>query len=136
MNAFCRREGYTIGYYGRIFQKKNSVQGGAFAEDPGFYRYVLGTKSLVPGLEEGIKGMQPGGLRQIVIPPGPQSYPDDDSPHKRVGPRPSTFDGMRALNFVLENKQGLIDKTLLFNVKLVRVDRPGPDGGFVRTVDQ
>lgn len=76
-------EGYTIGYYGRIFQKKNSVQGGAFAEDPGFYRFVLGTNSLVPGLEEGIKGMKPGGVRQIVVPPGPLSYPEDDSPHKR-----------------------------------------------------
>jgi len=127
-------EGYTIGYYGRIFQKKNSVQGGAFAEDPGFYRFVLGTNSLVPGLEEGIKGMKPGGVRQIVVPPGPLSYPEDDSPHKRVGPRPSTFDGMRALNFVLENKQGLIDKTLLFNVKLIRIDKSDGQGGFVRSI--
>jgi len=41
-----------------------------------------------------------------------------------VGPRPSTFSGQRALDFVLENKE-LIDKTLLFNVKLIRVDAKG-----------
>ena len=35
--------------------------------------------------------------------------------------RPSTFSGQRALNFVLEN-QNLIDKTLLINIRLVRVD--------------
>jgi len=56
------------------------------------------------------------------------------SPWRRVGPRPSTFDGMRALNFVLENKQGLIDKTLLFNVKLIRIDKSDGQGGFVRSV--
>uniref|UniRef100_A0A7S0VSM8 peptidylprolyl isomerase n=1 Tax=Hemiselmis tepida TaxID=464990 RepID=A0A7S0VSM8_9CRYP len=124
-------EGYTIGYYGRIFQKKNSVVGGAFADDPGYYRFVLGTGSLLPGLEEGIKGMKPGGVRQIVVPPGPLNYPIDDSGHKRVGPRPSTFDGMRALNFVMENK-GLIDKTLLFNVKLIRVDKKNDKGEYTR----
>jgi hypothetical protein len=31
---------------------------------------------------------------------------------------------MRALNFVLDNKN-LIDKTLLINVKLIRVDKKG-----------
>mmetsp|Transcript_38175 Transcript_38175/g.95535 ORF Transcript_38175/g.95535 Transcript_38175/m.95535 type:complete len:287 (-) Transcript_38175:181-1041(-) len=127
-------EGYTIGYYGRIFQKKNSVVGGAFADDPGYYRYVLGTGSILPGLEEGIKGMKPGGVRQIVVPPGPLNYPADDSGHKRVGPRPSTFDGMRALNFVLENN-GLIDKTLLFNVKLVRVDKKNEQGEYTRSIE-
>jgi len=35
--------------------------------------------------------------------------------------RPSTFSGQRALNFVLDNKN-LIDKTLLINIRLIRVD--------------
>lgn len=35
--------------------------------------------------------------------------------------RPTTFSGLRALNFVLEN-QNLIDKTLLINIRLIRVD--------------
>lgn len=37
------------------------------------------------------------------------------------GDRPTTFSGMRALNFVLDN-QNMIDKTLLINIRLVRVD--------------
>ena len=41
---------------------------------------------------------------------------------KKIGPKPSTFSGLRALNFVLDNKN-LIDKTLLINVRLVRVDK-------------
>ena len=54
-------------------------------------------------------------------------YPASDPSHDRIGPKPSTFSGKRALNFVLENKE-LIDKTLLFNVKLIRVDKPGENG--------
>lgn len=123
-------EGYTIGYYGRIFQAKGRVQGGAFADETDFYRAVIGSGKLVPGLEEGIKTMKVGGIRQIVVPPE-IGYPDDDPSHERVGPRPVTFDGQRALDFVLRNN-GLIDKTLLFNVKLVRVDKPDATGAFTR----
>ena len=47
-----------------------------------------------------------------------------------MGPKPTTFSGMRALNFVLENER--VDRTLLFNVKLVRVDRSDGRGGFIR----
>merc|ERR1712072_82323 len=38
--------------------------------------------------------------------------------------QPATFSGMRALNSVLES-QDLVDKTLMFNIKLVHVDKPG-----------
>lgn len=51
-------------------------------------------------------------------------YPDNDRKHDRVGPKPSTFSGYRALDFVLSNP-GYIDKTLLFTVRVVRVDKPG-----------
>ena len=37
------------------------------------------------------------------------------------------INAQRALNFVLYNRD-LIDKTLLFNVKMIRVDRPGENG--------
>ena len=50
--------------------------------------------------------------------------------HDKVGPKPTTFSGMRALNFVLENPR--VDRTLLFNVKLIRVDKSDGKGGFVR----
>jgi hypothetical protein len=74
--------------------------------------------------------MKPGGIRQVLVPYGPDSYPADDLEHARVGPKPTTFSGQRALNFVLENPR--LDRTLLFNVKLVRVDKGNEKGGFVR----
>lgn len=123
-----RREGYTIGYYGRIFKAKNGVKGGAFADDTEFERFVVGAGVLVPGLEEGILGMSVGGVRQIVV-PADIGYPLDDPSHEKVGPKPPNFDGQRALNFVLFN-QGLIDKTLLFNVKIIRIDKPDTKGSF------
>jgi hypothetical protein len=120
--------GYTIGYYGRIFEAKNRVQGGAFGDDREFSRFVLGHGELIPALEEVLLTMHPGGIRQVIVPPE-KGYPLDGSDwsHDRVGPKPRTFSGMRALNFVLENK-GLVDKTLLFNIELIRIDRPGEHG--------
>lgn len=47
-------------------------------------------------------------------------YPKDG--FARVGPKPSTFSGERALDFVLSSKADLMDKTLMFDVKLVRVN--------------
>ena len=122
--------GYTIGYFGRPFQAKGGPQGGAFDKDLDYARTVLGSSTFVPGLERGLAGMSAGGVRQIVVPFGELSYPADDLNHDRVGPKPSTFSGQRALNFVLENPR--IDRTLLFNVKVIRVDKPDGKGGFVR----
>lgn len=127
-------EGYTIGYYGRIFKAKNGVKGGAFDAETEFERFVVGGGTIVPGLEEGILGMKVGGVRQIVV-PAEIGYPLNDPPHEKVGPKPPNFDGQRALNFVLYN-QGLIDKTLLFNVKVIRIDTPNGKGGFTRGVVQ
>lgn len=111
--------GYTIGYFGRPFETKKlrEVQG----DDKDFLRFILGDGSMIPALEEGVAGMAEGGVRQLVVQPA-IGYPANDPSHDRVGPKPTTFSGDRALNFVLENKE-LIDKTLLFNVKLVRVDQ-------------
>jgi len=65
--------------------------------------------------------MKEGGVTQIIV-PAELGYPaKGDSEHDLVGPKPNTFSGLRALNFVLEN-QNLIDKTLLINIRLVRVD--------------
>ena len=95
--------GYTIGYFGRPFQAKGGPQGGAFDKDIDYSRTVLGSGVMVKGLEEGFVGMKPGGVRQIIVPYGGLSYPVDDLVHERVGPKPTTFSGQRALNFVLEN---------------------------------
>lgn len=116
--------GYTIGYFGRPFETKKLKE--LDAKDDGFLRFELGSGSVIPALEQGLMGMAEGGVRQLVVPPQ-LGYPEDDPSHDRVGPKPTTFSGQRALNFVLQNTE-LIDKTLLFNVKLVRVDKPGQNG--------
>jgi hypothetical protein len=74
--------------------------------------------------------MRPGEVRQVVVPYGPLSYPAENPNHDVVGPKPATFSGQRALNFVLENPR--VDRTLLFNVKVIRVDKPTGKGGFLR----
>ena len=76
--------------------------------------------------------MKVGGIRQVIVPYGELGYPStkDDASHDLVGPKPSTFSGERALNFVLDNPR--VDRTLLFNVKLIRVDKSDGKGGFKR----
>lgn len=115
---------------GRPFQAKGGPQGGAFDKDIDYNRVVLGSGKVVKGLEQALTGMSTGGVRQVLIPYGDLSYPPTDPDHELVGPKPSTFSGMRALNFVLENPR--VDRTLLFNVKVIRIDRPDGKGTFKR----
>jgi FKBP-type peptidyl-prolyl cis-trans isomerase len=123
--------GYTIGYFGRPFEARGGPQGGAFDKDLDFSRAVLGQNTIVHGLECAFTSMKVGGIRQVIVPYGDElGYPANDIEHKRVGPKPSTFSGQRALNFVLENPR--VDRTLLFNIKLVRIDKPTGKGGFAR----
>lgn len=122
--------GYTIGYFGRPFEAKGGPVGGAFDKDLDFSRTVIGSGTVLPGLEKALAEMKPGGIRQVLIPYGPMSYPAEDLEHTKVGPKPTTFSGQRALNFVLENPR--VDRTLLFNVKLVRIDKSNGKGGFSR----
>ena len=118
--------GYTIGYFGRPLETRKLKE--LDGSDKDYFRFELGSGAVLRGLEEGVLGMSEGGVRQIVVPfANGLSYPPDDPSHERVGPKPGTFSGQRALNFVLQNQE-LIDKTLLFNVKLIRVDRPGENG--------
>eukprot|EP00587_Corethron_hystrix_P013236 CAMPEP_0113301958 /NCGR_PEP_ID=MMETSP0010_2-20120614/2966_1 /TAXON_ID=216773 ORGANISM="Corethron hystrix, Strain 308" /NCGR_SAMPLE_ID=MMETSP0010_2 /ASSEMBLY_ACC=CAM_ASM_000155 /LENGTH=196 /DNA_ID=CAMNT_0000155659 /DNA_START=154 /DNA_END=740 /DNA_ORIENTATION=- /assembly_acc=CAM_ASM_000155 len=122
--------GYTIGYFGRPFEAKGGPQGGAFDKDTDFSRTIIGSHDLVSAVEDSLTNMKSGGVRQVVVPYGALSYPAEDPKHERVGPMPTTFSGMRALNFVLENPR--VDRTLLFNIKLVRVDKSDGKGGFIR----
>jgi len=122
--------GYTIGYFGRPFQAKGGPQGGAFDKDQDYLRTVVGSGAMVTAVEDALTGMAPGGVRQVVVPYGKLSYPPGDKGHEKVGPAPSNFSGMRALDFVLENPR--VDRTLLFNLKLIRVDASDGKGGFVR----
>lgn len=109
--------GYTIGYYGRPFEARNKPKGSSFTgENKDYLRFVLGTHSVIPGFEEAVLGMKPGGIRRVVV-PVELSYPDN---WKQQGPLPTTFAGERALDFVLNNR-GMIDKTLLFDIELIRL---------------
>lgn len=105
-------------------------QGGAFDKDLDYERTIIGSGKMIKGLELALKDMQPNCVRQVVIPYGPLSYPEGDEKHDRVGPKPATFSGERALNFVLDNPR--LDRTLLFNIKVIRVDKSDGKGGFVR----
>ncbi|XP_078447590.1 peptidyl-prolyl cis-trans isomerase FKBP19, chloroplastic-like [Wolffia australiana] len=111
-------DGYTIGYYGRIFEARNKTKGGSFeGDDKEFFRFRVGNQQVIPAFEEAILGMAPGGVRRIIVPPE-LGYPDSD--YNKLGPKPTTFSGQRALDFVLRN-QGLIDKTLLFDIELLKI---------------
>jgi len=116
-------EGYTIGYYGRPFQTRNKVKGGAFdSSEKDYFRWVVGSGSAVAALDECVQYMKEGGVTQVIV-PAELGYPSGgDTEHAIVGPKPTTFSGLRALNFVLDN-QNLIDKTLLINIRLIRVDK-------------
>ncbi|KAL6186238.1 hypothetical protein ACLB2K_042359 [Fragaria x ananassa] len=111
-------DGYTIGYYGRIFETRNKTKGGSFeGDDKAFFKFRVGSQEVIPAFEEAITGMSLGGVRRIIVPPE-LGYPDND--YNKSGPKPTTFSGQRALDFVLGN-QGLIDKTLLFDIELIKI---------------
>ena len=113
--------GVTVGYQGRYFETRNKPKGGAFADD-GFLQeplaFTIGDKTVVPGIDEAVRGMAPGGIRRIIV-PEEIGYPKDG--FKSVGPRPSTFSGERALDFVLASRDSMMDKTLMFDLKLTTV---------------
>ncbi|KAK7272873.1 hypothetical protein RIF29_13913 [Crotalaria pallida] len=111
-------DGYTIGYYGRIFEARNKTKGGSFeGDDKDFFKFKIGSREVIPAFEEAVSGMTLGGIRRIIVPPE-LGYPEND--YNKSGPRPTTFSGQRALDFVLRN-QGLIDKTLLFDIELLKI---------------
>ncbi|KAL5167663.1 Peptidyl-prolyl cis-trans isomerase FKBP19, chloroplastic [Glycine soja] len=119
-------DGYTIGYYGRIFEARNKTKGGSFeGDDKDFFKFKIGYNEIsmyfdvqvIPAFEEAVSGMALGGIRRIIVPPE-LGYPEND--FNKSGPRPTTFSGQRALDFVLRN-QGLIDKTLLFDIELLKI---------------
>lgn len=124
--------GYTIGYFGRPFEARGGPQGGAFDKEQDYNRHVIGKGDLIKGVDLALQSMKVGGIRQVIVPYGELGYPStkEDASHDLVGPKPSTFSGERALNFVLDNPR--VDRTLLFNVKLIRVDKSDGKGGFKR----
>ena len=113
--------GVTIGYYGRPFEAKNKTKGSSFNDDDkDYFRFRLGADNVIAGVQEAVAGMQVGGIRRVIV-PWELSYPNGD--FKNYGPTPTTFSGKRALGFVVESgPDTMIDKTLQFDIKLVRVE--------------
>ncbi|RWW16674.1 hypothetical protein GW17_00019434 [Ensete ventricosum] len=147
-------DGYTIGYYGRIFEARNKTKGGSFevnffwhislfykvfsafadtdyrteghlgdtevylkrkegdkpvGDDKDFFKFKVGSRQVIPAFEEAIVGMTEGGIRSTLV----KKWHTDHW---------LTLQGQRALDFVLRN-QGLIDKTLLFDIELLKIVR-------------
>ena len=117
--------GVTVGYQGRYFETRNKPKGGAFADD-GFLQeplaFTVGDGMVIPAIDEAVRGMASGGIRRIIV-PEEIGYPADG--WKSVGPKPSTFSGQRALDFVLASKDSMMDKTLMFDLKLTSVRPAG-----------
>ena len=66
-------------------------------------------QTVIPAIDEAVRSMRPGSVRRIIV-PEEIGYPKDG--FKRVGPKPSTFSGERALDFFLSSKADLMDKTV------------------------
>ncbi|KAH9658474.1 peptidyl-prolyl cis-trans isomerase FKBP19 [Citrus sinensis] len=58
-------DGYTIGYYGRIFEARNKTKGGSFeGDDKDYFKFRLGSQDVIPAFEEAVSGMALGGVRR------------------------------------------------------------------------
>lgn len=108
-------EGYTINYFGRPFETRKLQETSKVQVEP--LRFKVGDGTVIPAIDEAVRGQTEGSVRQLII-PVEIGY---DLPDKKLLPRPSTFSGQRALDFVLDNKGGLMDKTLLMNISIKRV---------------
>ncbi|XP_024020932.1 peptidyl-prolyl cis-trans isomerase FKBP19, chloroplastic isoform X3 [Morus notabilis] len=57
-------DGYTIGYYGRIFEARNKTKGGSFeGDDKDFFKFRVGSQEVIPAFEEAVSSMALGGIR-------------------------------------------------------------------------
>jgi len=96
-------------------------------------RFEVGGATIIPALQQGLKGMRKGGVRQIILTSDssfgyPADWADDDK-KEQMGPMPSLLFGKGVLKFFLSDPDAaLVDKALLFNVKMVRIDKPGMNG--------
>ena len=121
-------DGYTF-YLSHVVQARNLPKGGDFTgENPdAFLRFTPGgdVPTVIPAFEECVKGMRVGGIRRIIVRPGPLSYPGSLTRRggrfdEGIGPVPSSLSGKRALEFVLRNTAN-VDQSLLFDVEVISV---------------
>jgi FKBP-type peptidyl-prolyl cis-trans isomerase len=106
--------GYTAGYQAKKIESTRET------DEP--FVFVVGGGQAIPGFEEAVRGMRVGGVRRIEIPGELEEklgYSRDKSMRYSVGPKPTTFGGQRALDFVLDNETLRdFNRTLLFDIRL------------------
>ena len=121
-------DGYTF-YLSHVVQARNLPKGGDFTgENPdAFLRFTPGADdpTVIPAFEDCVKGMRVGGIRRVIVRPGPLSYPGTLTRRggrfdEGIGPVPSSLSGRRALEFVLRNTAN-VDQSLLFDVEVIAV---------------
>lgn len=55
-------------HYTGTFMDGSKFDSSRDRNDP--YEFVLGTRAVIPGWDEGVKGMRVGGIRQLTVPSG------------------------------------------------------------------
>jgi FKBP-type peptidyl-prolyl cis-trans isomerase 2 len=59
----------TVAYIGWIYDPNAADNKGVMFDQGADFSFVLGSNDVIPGWNQGVVGMQPNGLRRIVIPP-------------------------------------------------------------------
>eukprot|EP00741_Cyanophora_paradoxa_P021200 tig00000237_g20461.t1 len=99
---------------GRLVNRDGYVFWRTSELEEGYYEVDTGEAGVIAGLREGLVGMRAGGVRRVIVPPGPLTYAEGVEQ-----PYPSSFQGERLLRSVLDN--GYRDCTISFDLQVVRV---------------
>ena len=110
--------GYTAGYQAKKIESTR--------ETDAPFTFRVGSGEAIPAFDEAVLNMGKGGIKRIEIAGElEEKLGYSRNPGERyngVGPKPTTFGGLRALDFVLDNKTLKdFNRTLLFDVKLVAI---------------
>ena len=110
--------GYTAGYQAKKIESTR--------ETDAPFTFTVGSGEAIPAFDEAVLTMGKGGVKRIEIAGElEETLGYSRNPKERydgVGPKPTTFGGLRALDFVLDNKTLKdFNRTLLFDVKLVSI---------------
>ena len=110
--------GYTAGYQAKKIESTR--------ETDAPFTFRVGSGEAIPAFDEAVLNMGKGGIKRIEIAGElEEKLGYSRNPGERyngIGPKPTTFGGLRALDFVLDNKTLKdFNRTLLFDVKLVAI---------------
>lgn len=110
--------GYTSGYQAKKIESTRET------DNP--FVFAVGDGRAIPAFDEAVRGMRVGGVRRIEIPGELEEVlgysRNKGARYDGVGPKPSTFGGQRALDFVLDNETLQdFNRSLLFDIRLSSV---------------